>query len=260
MGKCAFCYSNTHMLNSKKIMDGTICNSCLKTIPNCISIDRYDSDELQKIQKYASNPLFEKFEATSKLGCLLLDETNGLFAIESKQNVFKLTDLKKYSIHSSKNKVDKNSNKVYVDIEFTCSLNPIDLDIRKIIKQNIKCEIFLKGDSYYHRYPVEVSLFNDMFTAAIKNQIRDVLPLLTAYQNVTNQAKLIAESMLMVDDNYTLSELKTQRNRLLNIYHPDNGGDAVYCERINTSYKYLVEHYQPPKPSKETALNETIQV
>ena len=99
MGRCAFCYNATSFFNSKKIVNGTICNSCLKSIPNCFNIDRYDADELQKVQRYESNPKFNDFTVTCELGSLLLDEMHGLFAISSKQNVFSLTDLGEFDIH-----------------------------------------------------------------------------------------------------------------------------------------------------------------
>lgn len=258
MGRCAFCYNATSFFNSKKIVNGTICNSCLKSIPNCFNIDRYDADELQKVQRYESNPKFNDFTVTCELGSLLLDEMHGLFAISSKQNVFSLTDLGEFDIHPAR--VERKNNKLYLDIEFMSYIKPIDVHITKTIKSTILCEGKLNGEEVEYPIPPEVSLFKDIFSQAIKKQFNDILPLLTSYQNISNQAKLIAESMLLVGDNYTLPEIKSQRNKLMNIYHPDNGGDAAYCERINASYKYLVDHYKPPKSVGETAIDETIQI
>ncbi len=255
MGKCAFCYSTTSMFNSKKIVNGTICNSCLKSIPNCFSIDRYDADELQKVQRYESNPAFEKFQATSELSSLLLDEVHGLFAIGNKQNVFSLMDLSEYGIYLSD--VVKTNDKFYGDIVFSCTLKSLDINFRKVLKKQVFCKPKMEDGILKPSVPPEIYLFREIFAQAIKNQAKEILPLLTAYQNISNQAKLIAESMLLVGDNYTLPEIKSQRNKLMNIYHPDNGGDAYYCERINASYKYLVDHYKPPKTVGETAINET---
>lgn len=50
-----------------------------------------------------------------------------------------------------------------------------------------------------------------------------------------------AKCLFMLDDKYTLDELKTQRNRLLKAFHPDNthGNSDRYIDRINRSYEIL---------------------
>lgn len=50
-----------------------------------------------------------------------------------------------------------------------------------------------------------------------------------------------AKCLFMLDDKYTLDELKTQRNRLLKAFHPDNTHDSSdkYIDRINRSYEIL---------------------
>lgn len=50
-----------------------------------------------------------------------------------------------------------------------------------------------------------------------------------------------AKCLFMLDDKYTLDELKTQRNRLLKAFHPDNTHDNSdrYIDRINRSYEIL---------------------
>ena len=50
-----------------------------------------------------------------------------------------------------------------------------------------------------------------------------------------------AKCLFMLDDKYTLDELKTQRNRLLKAFHPDNTRDSSdkYIDKINRSYEIL---------------------
>lgn len=50
-----------------------------------------------------------------------------------------------------------------------------------------------------------------------------------------------AKCLFMLDDKYTLDELKTQRNRLLKAFHPDNTHDNSdrYIDKINRSYEIL---------------------
>lgn len=50
-----------------------------------------------------------------------------------------------------------------------------------------------------------------------------------------------AKCLFMLNDKYTLDELKTQRNRLLKAFHPDNTHDNSdrYIDRINRSYEIL---------------------
>lgn len=260
MATCIYCFKKIGMFDSKKCKNGAICNVCAKKIPNCFPYQYYDSDEMLNIQKYAENPSFSNFSQTATLGSLLIDEPNGLFAIESKQNVFSLFDLKEYDIHPTN--IRSTTEKVLCDIEFKCQINSIDISIKKIIKKNVPCKCKRIDEKHMEwLYPNEISLINQIITESIRKKSEDFKRFIEDYGRVTNNAKLIAESMLLVGDNYTKDEIKIQRNRLLNIYHPDNGGDAAYCERITTSYNYLVSHYKEPEvknDGRETGIKEAI--
>ena len=45
----------------------------------------------------------------------------------------------------------------------------------------------------------------------------------------------------MLDEGYTLDELKKQRNRLLKSFHPDEGSEETkkYAQKINSAYELL---------------------
>ena len=65
-----------------------------------------------------------------------------------------------------------------------------------------------------------------------------------AYQQRTSsvdQAYQSAMSMFMLNEGYTLEELKKQRNRLLKSFHPDEGNDndSSYAQKINVAFDLL---------------------
>lgn len=48
--------------------------------------------------------------------------------------------------------------------------------------------------------------------------------------------------MFMLDGEYTLEDVKKQRNRMLKAFHPDNDSsiDSKYGEKINACYEVLL--------------------
>lgn len=59
--------------------------------------------------------------------------------------------------------------------------------------------------------------------------------------SATNQEYQSALSMFMLEEGYTLEQLKKQRNRLLKSFHPDegNGEDNIFAQKINVAFDLL---------------------
>ena len=120
----------------------------------------------------------------------------------------------------------------------TASLETKDFCIRNIpINKNVYIRsCIVEEGTITFSLPPEVQLIrSEIIEIANQNEI------LHSDANQSN-AILRAKGLFMVDDNYTISDLKKQRNRLMKVFHPDSDQTDGAEERTKTiaeAYKLL---------------------
>lgn len=249
--ECSCCNKASTKIFMNKIKNGYICNGCLDKLPYIFEdkIIKYTSDEIKSIIsscEKASALSMHTFFTTAAYGCLHLDSLHGLISIgeisdyvndaieDNKVFVFPIKSLINISFDVNVKKASEEEIKGNV----TASLETKDFCIRNIpINKNVYIRsCIVEEGTVTFSLPPEVQLIrSEIIEIANQNEI------LHSDANQSN-AILRAKGLFMVDDNYTISDLKKQRNRLMKVFHPDSDQTDGAEERTKTiaeAYKLL---------------------
>lgn len=264
MAKCDICGKDTGFMPFA-CADGHICKDCEALIPSVLK--KYARSEglflvknwINYTKKYIKG-LRKKFVVTSSCGMLHIDEWHGLFAICDKKHIkddklpdsctdiFSALFLADYGI--TINNAVASETSVKVDVVFHCVMNKPNVQFTKTLC-TVSCYAKrINDEQITYTEPSDLTLFRSLFYQAIVNA-RD------RYQNKIFKdfispdavALMKARALFMVDDGYSLDEIKKQRNRLIKAFHPDEHSLSEeveeltgYTELINNAFRLLKEN------------------
>ena len=231
--ECKLCGKEVTMFTGKKIIDGNICNECLKKLPNLIAKEVKYLD-LETIEMYQKDTYKDIFSETSSYGTLKLDEIHYLFKINN--DIFNCDDVVEIALVPD-TPVTKGKT-VFVPIKLIFELKGFTRKIDVIIRPQARCEYNAKEKSW--KLPSDYIIFSDMFNNMIKGKVAIMNErLMHIYESEVS----LAEERYMLEEGYTLDDVKNTRNALLKTFHPDNTNEDSYKSQIiNYDYKLLKSH------------------
>lgn len=251
---CNICDKELTAFNKRKIYDGFICKDCCGKLPKVTlnQISNLRHFEIMDLIENTEREKLKKFEATASYGKLHIDEFNGLFAISDKldkdgkpmnsRDIFKCTDLMEAGVYCVKPTVTKN-NKVICNIEFKFRLIRPVIDVKLTLKVGTAC-FSKRTDSNHLEWdePGDLSMFRNMFNQMLRTENEKYAnPLRDYFLNPENVELFKAKTLFMVDDEYTEEEIRSQRKRLMKVYHPDaDENTSEYAKKINEAYRLLL--------------------
>jgi hypothetical protein len=244
------------MLAQRKIENGVICKDCAAKVPSVIRgklTNYYDLELRTLIDKVRlSQERNDKFAATASYGKLHIDEVHGLFAISNKvtsdgrlsdpSSVFHCLDLTEVGLYCTDPAAQQG--KVTCNVEFSCSMEKLNIAFKAKIKTGASCDSKKEaGNQLSWVEPGDLSLFRNMFNQMIVTEAEKVR--MNYSQRFETQATIDlfrAETLFMLEGEYTEEDVKAMRNRLVKVFHPDvSNADVRYIQIINDAYKTLIE-------------------
>lgn len=239
------------------------------------SIIQYTKLNQTKLHKFHSTYFFGDLHIDEQSGLFIfckekdIDNSTG----QIKTNILDIYNSKEISnprIYFIPDKQQKQNSQIKGIIKFACNIKPINISIDTVIKKNVYLNYERQDDINVKLVePDDLRFFKDMFNQMLKNnynqylkefenlKLKQELELerikIKKIQNdlLKEQQKHILKStkldealnLFMLDKDFNLIELKTQRNRLIKIFHPDNSGiDEKYSKKINDAYHFLLDY------------------
>lgn len=247
--KCDLCGSPVSFMSQKRIKNGALCKECTKKIPKLLKVIEYDAESLKQILQYKE--CLSSFSETASYGKLRLDEMHGLLAISDKvtedgslidsNDVFRCIDLEEFSLYCTDPHAQGNT--VYCDIELSILMQNPYMKGKIKIKTNVKCSSRVKDSSRLEwSEPAELSMFRNMVNQMYVNEFEKW----KKYRgnNFVTKAEIElfqAESLFMLEDGYSIEDVKKRRKLLMKAFHPDENNDTAFeAKKINESYQILV--------------------
>lgn len=272
MAKCMLCDLTLNFWNSRKISNGQICMECSSKIPIVVRGDiiEYTDIEISNIIDYqlkARETLkkhFKGFLSTASYGDLLIDENSGYIGINKGKelDLFFCLDLKDVGISCTNIRVEGN-NSVYADIELRCLFNKPNIIFETIIKKHVKCPITKNSPTDVEvREPNDLIMFKNLFNQMLKNADRNVgKKLMSILKNKNSLELLKAQTLFMVDEDYTLEDIKETKRILMKAFHPDEGNTSniKYSQRINEAFKILKDSLEEDAIDVEELVSENME-
>lgn len=262
--KCVCCGNKTNILTRTKLEDGQyLCFKCLEKIPAEMSreLAGRSYEEFETLQNYMDqiHPLLEKsFHETHKFHGISIDTANALFRLDWMYPTacFRFEDLDEFSLEFVPDEVKdgifgtKVNGKIYMKLRINYLLLYIDKVIVRDVKASAKISgIMSKKVTYENPKGMDEFLhhFQRAWTYAIAKRAEEWERLYNTmnYEQAPQQNSELQQAMalFMIDDlsTVTLTDLKSQRNRLIKTFHPDHGSsaDTGYAQKINNSYEIL---------------------
>lgn len=261
---CDICGNKAGLLTRKELKDGkVVCFDCVHdmNLPDYVRenlSEYYDLEKLYQLKEYmtySKEVLEPKFKETVSYGKLHLDETNGLFYIDegllsmpmytelkkltSFEMIFNPEELKEGVFH------DKVSGSVAAVLSVEWPLYIYAKTVADKVKAEAKKATFSSKVTYAE--PVELELFKTRFLMAASKVMEEneAQP-----EQVSSEISELekAKALFMLDgrDDFTIEEVKKQRNRLIRMYHPDVGSeeDTKYAQKINNAYDVIMRSLQ----------------
>ncbi len=247
MDNCTICNSQLSSFGKKRIQNGFICKSCYQKIPEVFhkGIEQYSDLRLKTILDYEEDMKSRKFDVSASYGDLALDELHGLFAIKARvgYDIFNAIDIKEIGLLCTD--ISANNNDVVkCNVEFRCLLEYPKVEIKEIIKRNVICKSKRTDKTHIeYQLPGDLEVFKIIFNQTINNAVSKYVNKEIGDESITKHDLEIikAKALFMIDDYYDEEMLKSQRDKLLKTFHPDNFGDDYYTTRIIKAYEFLLE-------------------
>lgn len=220
------------------------------------TLHNYDSKTISAYGRWEDEngeKLRNSFCETNKYGNLHLDSLNRLIAIGESNEfyngriidegtlVFKISNL--IDVAFDVDVLKSNEYEIKGNIKISFSLTKPNITIRNlIIKKAEKIHpIEYTENQVMFTLPPPVQLLWDEIINIINNTIANIVPIEHEQKDIIK-----AMGLYMVDENYTLEEIKKQRNRLMKAFHPDTDKTLEAAKRtqiINSAYELLEKLY-----------------
>lgn len=260
--QCANCGEKASILTRRKLSDGNyVCGKCIDGIPSYILPDIarvYDISDFENLKKYLSysqQQLKTMFVETLHFTKVHIDEVHRLFYIENGlfeeplylqfENIhsfdldFKAAEFKEGFLLGGQ---------VVGEITLAIQMCVPEFSYFKVVAKDVKVKAksnFL-GTQITYDYPKKMEVFMVRFMSAWNDALEEceASPQETFANGMSELEK--AKVLFMLDDieNLTIEDVKEQRNKLIQMFHPDigNAEDTKYAQKINRAYEILKEH------------------
>ncbi|MBO4847065.1 MAG: J domain-containing protein [Lachnospiraceae bacterium] len=241
--------------------DGVICKDCSQLMPSSTlrSLKMEPASTVKRlIDITRSNiPRYRKiFDETSHFGNIHIDERNGLIALcsnreikdgklkSSCKNIFSVLNVQDCNFNIKTESSSENA--VKVSIHFILVLAEPNITIKEQIGHATCNAHRVDYEHISYSEPSALTLFRSIFVGMLR-QTWEKYDYMQSHNFISPQAVelTLSRALFMVDEQYTLNEIKRQRNRLIKAFHPDSNKDidaTKYTEKINNAYKILKDN------------------
>ena len=257
MADCILCGKKANLL-AKKCHDGHICSDCGRFLSPNIAYSSATKEYLEKIKK-ENEELPKEFDYTNNYGWLYIDVVHGMFLISRKADkdgepmefgeIFRVEDLTGVGLYISeiKNIGTNGKDRIVCDIAFKMQTEDRSLEY-KIARQK-KCDFKYEGTKINWQEPGDFQVFRNTFDEMLKgtwifwkdkfDQMQEMRG--DVSKGATNESW--AKGVLFIDNKKEATEelVKSRRNLLVKIFHPDNAktGNAEIMRQITEAYDRL---------------------
>ena len=140
-------------------------------------------------------------------------------------------------------------------VDFQCVIKEPDVRFGCLMSENVPCEVksYFTDEIVYKEHR-ELRAFRENLEYLVQNNEINRKKSNTGSAssstgtntNSTDTSYLQATALFMLDNDFTRSDLKRQRNRLMKAFHPDTTGNNVemeaYAQKINSAYELLLNY------------------
>lgn len=274
MAMCELCNKKISMITANRTTKTNhICKECYNTLPILVqnNISAYTADELKKIKDYINkthDKMVSEFKATDFIGYIYLDRHHGYLAYcdprkikrgklpKNCYDIFDCNYIQDCSIISHTPYMKKDSGVEYLamDVDFQCTIKEPDIRFGCLMGEGVPCEVksYMTEEITYREHRQLRSLRENLEFLVRNNEINRRKSTAgsssSTEANVNNEdtAYLQATALFMLDNSFTKSDLKRQRNRLMKAFHPDTTGNneelEAYAQKINSAYELLLNY------------------
>ena len=260
--ECPICNKKINIFSAVKTKNGEkLCKKCFDKL-SPLQKERFSFMNLmtamQCLQREENTfDMSGKFQSTYDFGLLHIDEANHLFVLcDNKQlrpngvlkqpvkDIYMLKDIEDYNITMKSVNPDYSGpaelELSLIEPHLFLKLNIVD-KVNPIIEQDEQSAYIKENPSvldcrqrlYYSIQAAKISYSNKIYQSANTK--------IALKETFDNSALDKAKAMFMLEDGYTLEDIKRQRNLLLKAFHPDanNTDQSDYAKRIIDAYKVL---------------------
>ena len=261
---CSECGKEAKLLFRTKLADKKyLCRECSKLIPFYVKDtfkSEYSLEDYRKFKQYiaySNSNLRNVFKETDDFYLYHLDYENGLFYIgddiTAKTIFFRLIDVEFFELRFTPKEFKEGvfNSKVRGEISSRIELSEPHFCFEEVLADNAKAivvkSLFSRDIQYSN--PVGMDEFLERFwrarDIAIDKEIERISSELESESaDDVNLQKALALFMFDSLEEVTLENLKSQRNKLIKVYHPDASSDnnTGYSQKINLAYETIYNH------------------
>ena len=254
--ECIICGGKTGLLD-KSALSGKICKKCLSYIPEHISLKSCETEYLKQICS-KNKEKADRFECTSSYGSVYIDQIHNMICVSengSKDSpkdfsvIVDIAELEEIGLYLSDAKnIGKGSIRINANVKIMLKTKEMHKEF--IAAHNKTCPYKAQDGKISYEEPREVSVLRTMLNQMIENESLamikklEKLHLLKKEINKYDEDKNWAKGVLFFDKSqeFDAEMLKTQRNKLIRLFHPDFNkecADNDITAQINKAYKIL---------------------
>ncbi len=267
---CPFC---GEIKRVKKLSGSIICVDCFKGLPFFVrkKISGYFVEDVMALLRHQKQSADISISPTSCYGKMFVDENNGILGIAETPSIAKFIFKKKKPINGylSKGAVfiislfdlddiglcckdPKGDNgQVICDVELYIRVDKLGIDKRIIAKTATKCPS-KKVDKFRREWdePGELSMFRNILKGAYERRSQIISDGFRKLRGaIANEETRAGIEFFGLSERFSVRELKSRRNFLVKVFHPDlSEGESdielrdLYTKKVNELYKRLLPY------------------
>lgn len=243
MANCVLCGNQAGAL-AHKCRSGAICKACNKKIPSFIKASQMDADDIMRFFDYENKDIIKKFNYSSNLGRLYIDEAHGLFAISDNIKtdmpcVFHVSDIEAVALYCTDVKSQREN--IYCDVELSAEIRNPHMSFKVKILTNEKCA-YTRIDATHVEWkePPVISMFRDMFNQMVKNELSSVKAIIDAFESKEIMEIIVARSMFNLPEDYTMEELEKHKDITMNAF----SNNKAVLDNLQIAYDTLMQYHK----------------
>lgn len=246
--KCEMC--GKEIYQKTKTRSGCICANCYNSLPIVIRKNgsKLSAKEICEIRKIITNHKSESFTKCENI--YICDES-----IQINEWEVKFKDLRKIELNFHPKAVGNGRNMAYGILSVIIETKKPHIIIEEAF-MDTKVEYRITGKTIHYFYPNTLKNMFDRIQMIIDNKTYNMKDLREEMRIKREQRNKqapkdkdtpfdIAKKLYGVEIPYTEDLLKEIRNRLIKENHPDQGGSAEFCAKINSAYDLLRKFASP---------------
>lgn len=253
--QCDICGRQIFVGKQKFLKDGRICKGCMEQLPYVYketseALKFVSVEEYKDLVAWEGKQHKEKCRPSTAYGRLHLDPLNGYILlgyddIPEDNTVISLAEVRKIALHMTDEKRIKDS--VAVNVKISLSLEGLP-DVKDFYLKNDNAMISVNnGRCIEYTLPYGAQMIQDEIIRISRKITDDAFYDMSHSLAVEDTEYIMALGLFMVNDGeYTLKQIKQIRNKLMKVFHPDEGEkDVFYAEKIMSAYELLAERITP---------------